>query len=156
MLPDIFRQHVETVVLHVFVRDFRHPFRRCRLAGIGMTSARTRDRLVPRLREQGISNLAVLDRIRNTPRHIFVDEALGSRAYEASGGQGDGGSTDGTDGAGGTGGAGAEDLLLVAGGGDGARERAPRALFQGGPGAPAGPGPTRRRRVPSPPRTATA
>lgn len=53
-----------------------------RLAGIGMTSARTRDRLVQRLREQGISNLAVLDRIRNVPRHIFVDEALASRAYE--------------------------------------------------------------------------
>ena len=53
-----------------------------RFAGIGMTSARTRDRLVQRLREQGITNLAVLDRIRNLPRHIFVDEALGSRAYE--------------------------------------------------------------------------
>ena len=53
-----------------------------RFSGIGMTSARTRDRLVQRLREQGISNLAVLDRIRNVPRHIFVDEALGSRAYE--------------------------------------------------------------------------
>jgi len=53
-----------------------------RLAGIGMTSARTRDRLVQRLREQGIANLAVLDRIRNVPRHIFVDEALGTRAYE--------------------------------------------------------------------------
>ena len=53
-----------------------------RLSGIGMTSARTRDRLVQRLREQGISNPAVLDRIRNVPRHIFVDEALGSRAYE--------------------------------------------------------------------------
>jgi protein-L-isoaspartate(D-aspartate) O-methyltransferase len=53
-----------------------------RLSGIGMTSARTRDRLVQRLREQGIGNLAVLDRIRNVPRHIFVDEALGSRAYE--------------------------------------------------------------------------
>ena len=53
-----------------------------RFAGIGMTSARTRDRLVQRLREQGIDNLAVLDRIRNVPRHIFVDEALGSRAYE--------------------------------------------------------------------------
>ncbi len=53
-----------------------------RMAGIGMTSARTRDRLVQRLREQGISNLAVLDRIRNVPRHIFVDEALASRAYE--------------------------------------------------------------------------
>jgi protein-L-isoaspartate(D-aspartate) O-methyltransferase len=53
-----------------------------RLAGIGMTSARTRDRLIHRLQEQGISNLAVLDRIRNVPRHIFVDEALASRAYE--------------------------------------------------------------------------
>src|ERR1700758_1831751 len=53
-----------------------------RLAGIGMTSARTRDRLVQRLRDQGISNLSVLDRIRDVPRHIFVDEALGSRAYE--------------------------------------------------------------------------
>src|ERR1700748_3612635 len=53
-----------------------------RLAGIGMTSARTRDRLVQRLREQGITNAAVLERIRNVPRHIFVDEALGSRAYE--------------------------------------------------------------------------
>jgi protein-L-isoaspartate(D-aspartate) O-methyltransferase len=53
-----------------------------RLSGIGMTSARTRDRLVQRLRDQKIANLAVLDRIRNVPRHIFVDEALGSRAYE--------------------------------------------------------------------------
>ncbi len=53
-----------------------------RMAGIGMTSARTRDRLVQRLRDQGITNLAVLDRVRNVPRHIFVDEALGSRAYE--------------------------------------------------------------------------
>ena len=53
-----------------------------RLEGIGMTSARTRDRLVQRLREQGITNAAVLERIRNVPRHIFVDEALGSRAYE--------------------------------------------------------------------------
>jgi len=53
-----------------------------RFSGIGMTSARTRDRLVQRLREQGIASLGVLDRIRNVPRHIFVDEALGSRAYE--------------------------------------------------------------------------
>ena len=53
-----------------------------RLTGIGMTSARTRDRLVQRLREQGITNLQVLDRIRNVPRHIFIDEALGTRAYE--------------------------------------------------------------------------
>src|SRR5271154_7419515 len=47
-----------------------------------MTSARTRDRLVQRLRDQGIANPAVLERIRNVPRHIFVDEALASRAYE--------------------------------------------------------------------------
>ena len=53
-----------------------------RLAGIGMTSARTRERLILRLREQGIKDLAVLDRIRNVPRHLFVDEALSSRAYE--------------------------------------------------------------------------
>jgi protein-L-isoaspartate(D-aspartate) O-methyltransferase len=51
-------------------------------AGIGMTSARTRDRLVQRLREQGIHDLRVLERIRSVPRHIFVDEALASRAYE--------------------------------------------------------------------------
>src|SRR5277367_5085579 len=53
-----------------------------RLSGIGMTSARTRERLVQRLREQGITNAAVLERVRNVPRHIFVDEALGTRAYE--------------------------------------------------------------------------
>jgi protein-L-isoaspartate(D-aspartate) O-methyltransferase len=47
-----------------------------------MTSARTRDRLVQRLAEQGIKNTLVLDRIRNVPRHIFVDEAIASRAYE--------------------------------------------------------------------------
>ncbi|MEO0998728.1 MAG: protein-L-isoaspartate O-methyltransferase, partial [Pseudomonadota bacterium] len=50
--------------------------------GIGMTSARTRDRLVQRLVEQGIRSEAVLHRIRSVPRHIFVDEALASRAYE--------------------------------------------------------------------------
>jgi protein-L-isoaspartate(D-aspartate) O-methyltransferase len=53
-----------------------------RFSGIGMTSARTRDRLIQRLRDQGITNLTVLDRIRNLPRHIFMDEALASRAYE--------------------------------------------------------------------------
>jgi protein-L-isoaspartate(D-aspartate) O-methyltransferase len=52
------------------------------LTGIGMTSARTRERLVARLREQGIANAQVLERIRNVPRHLFVDEALASRAYE--------------------------------------------------------------------------
>jgi len=50
--------------------------------GIGMTSARTRDRLIERLRVEGITNDAVLERIRETPRHLFVDEALASRAYE--------------------------------------------------------------------------
>lgn len=53
-----------------------------RHAGIGMTSARTRDRLVQRLRDQGIVDLRVLERVRMLPRHIFVDEALASRAYE--------------------------------------------------------------------------
>ncbi len=52
------------------------------LQGIGMTSQRTRDRLIDRLREKGIRNMAVLSAMRNTPRHIFVDEALASRAYE--------------------------------------------------------------------------
>ncbi len=47
-----------------------------------MTSQRTRDRLVMRLREGGIRSDAVLDVIRKTPRHLFVDEALASRAYE--------------------------------------------------------------------------
>lgn len=50
--------------------------------GIGMTSARTRDRLVARLKEQGIGDGRVLSLIRSTPRHLFVDEALASRAYE--------------------------------------------------------------------------
>ncbi len=50
--------------------------------GIGMTSQRTRDRLVQRLRSKGINNNAVLEAIGSTPRHLFVDEALASRAYE--------------------------------------------------------------------------
>jgi protein-L-isoaspartate(D-aspartate) O-methyltransferase len=53
-----------------------------KLTGIGMTSARTRERLISRLREQGITNPDVLDQIRAVPRHVFVDEALASRAYE--------------------------------------------------------------------------
>jgi protein-L-isoaspartate(D-aspartate) O-methyltransferase len=52
------------------------------LQGIGMTSRRTRERMVNRLIEQGIRNKKVLEAMRNTPRHIFVDEALASRAYE--------------------------------------------------------------------------
>lgn len=50
--------------------------------GIGMTSARTRERLVARLKEQGVHDATVLNLIRSTPRHLFVDEALASRAYE--------------------------------------------------------------------------
>ena len=50
--------------------------------GIGMTSQRTRERLIERLRDEGIRDARVLDRMRNTPRHLFVDEALASRAYE--------------------------------------------------------------------------
>jgi protein-L-isoaspartate(D-aspartate) O-methyltransferase len=52
------------------------------IRGIGMTSARTRDRLVQRLRDHGIKSNTVLEQIRNVPRHLFVDEALASRAYE--------------------------------------------------------------------------
>src|SRR5690554_1029825 len=52
--------------------------------GVGMTSQRTRNRLVERLRENGIKNEAVLDVIAQTPRHLFIDEALAHRAYEDS------------------------------------------------------------------------
>ncbi len=52
------------------------------LNGIGMTSQRTRERLLGRLMDQGISSLGVLDVMRSTPRHIFLDEALSHRAYE--------------------------------------------------------------------------
>lgn len=54
------------------------------IRGIGMTSARTRDRLAERLRQEGIHEEKILERIRNVPRHLFVDEALSSRAYEDS------------------------------------------------------------------------
>ena len=50
--------------------------------GIGMTSQRSRDRLIEQLREMGIRSERVLEVIRSTPRHIFVDEALSSRAYD--------------------------------------------------------------------------
>lgn len=53
-----------------------------RLQGIGMTSRRTRERMVNRLKEQGITNQAVLNAMLETPRHIFIEDALGSRAYE--------------------------------------------------------------------------
>ncbi|MGB4073176.1 protein-L-isoaspartate(D-aspartate) O-methyltransferase [Pseudomonas sp.] len=47
-----------------------------------MTSQRTRERLIQRLYEEGLSNAHVLETIRRTPRHLFVDEALAHRAYE--------------------------------------------------------------------------
>jgi len=52
------------------------------LNGVGMTSQRTRNRLVSRLRQQGIQDERVLDLINSTPRHLFIDEALAHRAYE--------------------------------------------------------------------------
>nr|WP_058021542.1 protein-L-isoaspartate(D-aspartate) O-methyltransferase [Pseudohongiella spirulinae] len=52
------------------------------LAGIGMTSQRTRERMIASLLDKGIKNWAVLDVMRTTPRHIFLDEALAHRAYE--------------------------------------------------------------------------
>lgn len=52
------------------------------LYGIGMTSARTRERLVSRLRESGIRNPRILDLMRSTPRHVFIDEALAHQAYD--------------------------------------------------------------------------
>ena len=55
-----------------------------RVQGIGMTSQRTRDRLIERLRTKGIQNENVLDAMRIMPRHLFVDEAMSSRAYEDS------------------------------------------------------------------------
>lgn len=51
-------------------------------AGIGMTSQRTRLRMVDRLRTQGITDEVVLNAMADTPRHIFIDEALASRAYD--------------------------------------------------------------------------
>ncbi len=59
---------------------FQHEIQRH--SGIGMTSDRTRRRLIEQLREMGVSNQPVLRIMRDLPRHIFVDEALSSRAYE--------------------------------------------------------------------------
>jgi len=52
------------------------------VSGVGMTSQRTRNRMIERLREQGIRNERVLNAIAAVPRHLFVEEALASRAYE--------------------------------------------------------------------------
>ncbi len=54
------------------------------IAGIGMTSQRTRNRMVDRLRDRGIENEMVLDTLASVPRHLFVDEAMATRAYEDS------------------------------------------------------------------------
>ena len=54
------------------------------LVGIGMTSQRTRDRLVTRLRKRGITDERVLAAMATVPRHIFIDEALAHRSYEDS------------------------------------------------------------------------
>ena len=51
-------------------------------SGLGMTSFRTRQRLLERLTEKGIKDIRVLEAMRDTPRHLFLDEALASRAYE--------------------------------------------------------------------------
>ena len=50
--------------------------------GIGMTSQRTRERLIQRLMDQGVTRFEVLEAIRSVPRHLFVDEALAHRSYE--------------------------------------------------------------------------
>ncbi|PCJ48845.1 MAG: protein-L-isoaspartate O-methyltransferase [Gammaproteobacteria bacterium] len=53
-----------------------------KIHGIGMTSQRTRRRLVQRLEEEGIRNQDVLNIMASTPRHIFIDEALSHKAYD--------------------------------------------------------------------------
>lgn len=53
-----------------------------RIEGIGMTSRRTRERMLARLKEQGVTHPGVLKAMLETPRHLFVEEALASRAYE--------------------------------------------------------------------------
>ena len=55
---------------------------RSKVQGLGMTSLRTRQRLLERLTEKGIKDIRVLEAMRDTPRHLFLDEALASRAYE--------------------------------------------------------------------------
>ena len=52
------------------------------ITGVGMTSQRTRDRMADRLRDRGIVNENVIETMAHVPRHLFVDEAMASRAYE--------------------------------------------------------------------------
>ncbi|HEY8068980.1 MAG TPA: protein-L-isoaspartate(D-aspartate) O-methyltransferase [Burkholderiales bacterium] len=63
-------------------RDLTAPRVARNVAGIGMTSQRTRARMIERLREQGIADARVLEAMAAVPRHFFVEEALASRAYE--------------------------------------------------------------------------
>src|SRR4029434_11293677 len=63
-------------------RERRMATREEKMSGIGMTSTRTRSRMVERLRADGIRDEVVLAAMNAVPRHIFVDEALASRAYE--------------------------------------------------------------------------
>ena len=56
--------------------------RSAQISGIGMTSQRTRERLVRRLADKGIGDTAVLEALRKVPRHLFLDEAMAHRAYE--------------------------------------------------------------------------
>ena len=60
----------------------KQPLSKQSLSGIGMTSSRTRTRMIERLREKGIRDEAVLAAFAAVPRHLFVEEALASRAYE--------------------------------------------------------------------------
>ncbi len=55
---------------------------RTKFQGLGMTSLRTRQRLLERLTDKGIKDIRVLEAMRDIPRHLFLDEALASRAYE--------------------------------------------------------------------------
>ncbi len=64
------------------VMPMSHFARRPEMRGLGMTSQRARDRLVERLQGEGIRDRRVLDTLRQLPRHLFIDEALASRAYE--------------------------------------------------------------------------
>ncbi len=57
-------------------------FSQAEIAGIGMTSQRTRDRMVQRLEQLGVEDRQVLEVMARVPRHLFMDEAMASRAYE--------------------------------------------------------------------------
>lgn len=52
------------------------------IAGVGMTSQRTRNRMADRLRDRGIEDESVIETMASVPRHLFVDEAMATRAYE--------------------------------------------------------------------------